>query len=331
MRIFLTGGTGFVGRHLIRALQAKGYDICCLARDDQFLNGFPEYDGHIKITLAKGDLTDQNSLTKIIEQVRPDIVVHLAALTPVRFSYAKPAEYAQVNYIGTVNLIQAIVNSGIRLTQFVHGSTAEVYRSKNGYITEDDALFGGTPYGISKASADYYVQMVHLAYGLPTTILRPTNTFGRTFDLPEESRGYLVEKAAIQMLTSNIAEFDGFSDRKRCWMHIDDHVNSYESVIDSDSALGEIFNVSTNNASTVGDLVHKIASLCEFEGAILWGRNPRPYDPPSLCIDGSKLMKMNGWSPSRSLMEGLERTVEYWKAKLRAPSREIGLDTNVSR
>ena len=99
-------------------------------------------------------------------------------------------------------------------------------------------------------------------------------------------------------------------------MYVDDHVDAYVRVIGNDSAVGEVFNVSPNNAVSVGDLVTQIGSLCKFEGPIRWGNNPRPYDPNSLCVDGRKIANAVGWRARRGLTEGLRLTVEYWKERL---------------
>jgi len=263
-------------------------------------------------------LTDPTSVRKAVRMSKADIIVHTAAITPVRFSFDKPQQYAEVNYIGTINLIQAILEEKIKPRQIVHASTIEVYRSKNGLITEEDPLFGGTPYGISKVAADHYMQMAKIAYDLPITILRGSNTFGRPVSLPEEARGYLVEKAILQMLDPDkrVAEFDGWPDRKRTWLYAPDHVSGYLTVIDNDKAIGEIYNISQNNCTSVGDVVSLISEITGFKGEIRWGVKPRPYDPLCMCADGGKLMKL-GWKAKYSLREGLEKTVFNFRKWLR--------------
>lgn len=307
MHILISGISGFVGRKLLQHLKNQDFEVYGLVRDDAFSKKMPE------VETVKGDLTDLSSLRKAVAKAKPNIIIHLAALTPVRFSFGRQSEYMNVNYLGTSNLIQAVLDEKVRLEQFIHASTAEVYKPKTSLITEEDPLFGSTPYGISKAAADFYVQMAGLAYDLPYTILRPTNTFGRTFDLPEEARGYFVEKAIIQMLTRNTAEFDGLSSSARCWMYREDHVNAYLAVLGRSDAVKQIFNVSPNHPASVGEVVSLIAKLTSFKGIVKWGLNPRPYDPQDLCLDGSKLVKTIGWKPQFTLEKGLEKTIGYWK------------------
>lgn len=305
--ILMTGATGFIGRKLSYQLHNRGYKVYGLVRSDKFSTNIPSY-----IVPVHGDLVVKNSLVKAVMESKPDIVVHLAALTPVRFSFDNPAQYGMVNYIGTVNLIEAIKG---KVRQYVHASTAEVYYPSDGLLVEEDKLWGGTPYGVSKASADFYVQSAMKCWSLPATILRPVNTFGREFELPEEARGYLVEKCIIQMLTSDKAIFDGNPYTRRSWMHVEEHINGYLTVIDNNRAIDSIFNVSPSNCLYVGEIVKIIAELIGFNGEIVWETNPRPYDPPSLCLDGSKLWRL-GWRPLKSLHERLAETIEYWRCKL---------------
>ena len=312
-RVLITGVTGFIGSELAKHLIAEGHIVYGLVREDSFITNLIE--GVIPL---KGDLTERNSLDKAVQESQPEIVIHTAARTPVRFSFADPFSYSRINYEGTANLIQAIVDSKIKIRQFIHASSMEVYQPKEGLILETDCLNGSTPYGISKVAADFYVQMARLAYDLPTTILRGSNTFGRPVQkLPPEAGGYLVEKAILQMINpeTKIAKFDGFPQNKRTWLYAPDHVSGYLTVFDNDKAIGEIFNISQNNCTSVGEVVRMIADITGFDGPIKWGEKPRPYDPLSLCSDGTKLMKL-GWKPQYDLEAGLKKTVEnlrWWR------------------
>lgn len=310
MNVLITGATGFIGSELAKHLLADGYKVHGLVRDDSFSTNLIE-----GIIPLNGDLTDRNSLDKVIAKSQPEIVIHTAAFTPVRFSFSDPFPYSRINYEGTVNLVQAIVDSKIKIRQFIHGSSMEVYQPKEGWIFETDCLNGSTPYGISKVAADFYCQMAHVAYDLPITILRGSNTFGRPIqNLPPEAGGYLVEKTISQMLNpeTTVAEFDGHPWNKRTWLYAPDHVSGYLTVFDNDKAIGEIFNISQNNCTNVGEVVKIIRDITGYDGTIKWGVKPRPYDPINLCMDGSKLMKL-GWKVKYNLEEGLKKAIENLK------------------
>lgn len=310
MNVLITGATGFIGSELAKHLLVDGYKVYGLVREDTFSSNLVE-----GIIPLKGDLIDKPGLDKVIEKSQPEIVIHTAAYTPVRFSFGDPFPYSRINYEGTVNLVQAIVDSKIKIRQFIHGSSMEVYQPKEGLIFETDCLNGSTPYGISKVAADFYCQMARLAYDLPVTILRASNTFGRPLkSLPPEAGGYLVEKTILQMINPEItiAEFDGHPWNKRTWLYAPDHVSSYLAIFDNEKALGEIFNVSQNNCTSVGEVVKIIADITGYDGTIKWGVKPRPYDPLKLCSDGTKLIKL-GWKAKYTLEEGLKKAIENLK------------------
>jgi len=309
MRIFMTGATGFIGSMLAKELVRRGHEVYGFTRKDEFYHNEPE-----GINTLLGDLLNRENIVKAVYASDPDIVIHLGALTPVRKSFRYPQQYAQVNYIGTVNLVETIKHHDIK--QFIFASTSEVYYPWSiNMQKEDDPLFGSTPYGISKVASDLYVQYAGLAYDLPYTILRPCNTFGRPNILPEEAREYLVEKAIIKMLTSKIVLFNGYPDVWRCWMYCSDHIDAYLRVFNDRRCMQEIFNVSPNNPTSVGELVSMIGELINYDGTVKWANDPRPYDPVYLCPDGSKLMSL-GWRPKYTLKKGLKVTIDYWREVL---------------
>lgn len=309
MRILVTGATGFVGSIISERLMAHGHTVYGLTRKDKFYRD-------VGIKEVQGDLMDYATLYNALVESEPDIVVHLAALTPVRFSFRDPAQYMRTNYEGTVNLMKAILAARPNIQQVVVASTAETYKTKHGLITEEDPLYGTTPYGFSKVAMDFYVQMCGEAFNLPYTIMRATNTFGRHFDLPDEARGYLVEKAIIEMLTKDRCVFDGDPFPRRCWIHAGDHVDGYLQVIDRSDAIGHIFNISSGFPLSVGDVVICIKNMIGFKGEIVWDNNPRPTDPMDLCLSGVKMENLIGWSPGINVFNALNRTIDYWREKL---------------
>lgn len=304
----MTGATGFIGSQLLNEL-LDDFEVYALVKKDAFYNKVLPRD----VGLVSGDITEPELGAKI-KDIKPELVVHLASLTPVRFSFERTMDYGRVNYLGTVNLVEAVLRLG-SVRQFVHASTVEVYRSRRGLLDEDDPLEGGTPYGVSKAAADLYVQVAGKSWGLPYTIMRCGNTFGRAFTLPEEARGYLVEKAVISMLKGgSVVRFDGFPDKLRSWMYYTDHVGAYLKVIGNKGATGRAFNAAAWQSS-VGEMVEEVRSLTGYQGEIRWGANPRPNDPEALVEDTGRMGSL-GWMPKVGRREALSRTVEYWKSKL---------------
>ncbi len=317
-RLFLTGCTGFIGSRLVSELRDK-YEIHGLVRNDSFKANTVE-----GFTVHQGSLDNQDRLTELLYAIRPRIIVHLAAYTPVRFSYSNPHAYTATNYTGTAALVESALklNDRSELYQFVYASSAEVYgyRPQDDHAwSEEEAPEGGTPYAISKYAGELYVRYARTR-GLSTTVLRPTNTYGRTFNLPDEARGYFVEKTMIAMLQDphGAIMFDGYPDSSRRWMHADDHVSAYKAVIGEPKALNEIFNVTPfpHGKANLKELTTRLSKLTGFTGRIGWGNDPRPVDPNFLDIDWKKTSSRIGWQAKVPLQEGLARQVEYWREKL---------------
>ncbi len=322
-RLFLTGCTGFIGSRLVSELRDK-YEIHGLVRNDGFKGNTVE-----GFTVHQGSLDNQDRLTDLLYAIRPRIIVHLAALTPVRFSYSNPHAYTATNYTGTAVLVEAALklNERSEVYQFVYASSAEVY----GYNARDDQTWlesdspqGGTPYAISKYAGELYVRYAKTR-GLSTTVLRPTNSYGRTFTLPEEARGYFIEKTIIGMLKNphGAVDFDGYPESSRRWMFADDHVSAYKAVLGEPKALDEIFNVAPSKLgkASLEEVVARLRKLAGFKGKIGWGTDPRPVDPNFLDIDPAKIGSRLGWQAEVPLQEGLARQVEYWREKLVNKSR----------
>lgn len=302
-KILLTGATGFVGSHLTKELVKRDHEVHALVRHSPRASPLPE-----GVEAITGDLLDIFSLKKAMRTVQPEVVCHIAALTPVRYSFDNPFIYAQTNYVGTMNMVHAALKQPT-MERFIHASTAEVYEPRHRPMKEEDKLFGSTPYGVSKVAADHYVQVAGDCYGLPYTILRPSNSYGR-----KRERGYIVEKIITTMLTSDELVLNGSPYIIRDYMHISDHVNGYLRAIESKK--GGIFNISTGKETGVGDLVAIAKSVTDFRGEVRFMGKPRPHDPVYLVLDNAKARAELGWEPKVGLKEGLKLVADFWRSRL---------------
>ena len=197
----------------------------------------------------------------------------------------------------------------------VAASTAEVYGWQPHEPTKENARFyPSSPYGVSKASADTYLQMAMRVYGLKTVILRCNNTYGRTGD-----SNFLTEYAITAMLHGKPV-YIGAPNHVRDYMFADDHVNAFMLAVKNDASIGNAFNVSPGNPISNLELAKKIASLVGYTGKFVEGsyppgypRRPSDLDTEYIVLDSSKIRGQLGWKPSVSLQEGLERTIEAWR------------------
>ena len=302
-KVFLTGGTGFIGSHLAPKLIEKGYNVHLLVRHSPTQAPLPK-----KAKIHIGDILDIHSLRKIVKEVQPHYVLHLAALTPVRFSIANPFIYAKTIYLGTMNMVDAALESDA-LKKFVHASSAEVYEPKDGELKETDKLNGITPYGISKVAADLYIRNAYDNYGLPYIVLRPTNTFGR-----KTEKGYFIEKVITTMMTSNKLLLNGDPSVVRDWLYVEDHVNGYVKAIES-KKTNEVYNIGTRTGKTLKETVDTIKVMLDWKGKVEWGRKPR-NEPKTLVLNSLKAYSELGWEPEYTFKQGIEKVIEFWKWKL---------------
>jgi len=239
-------------------------------------------------------------------------------LTPVRLSFENPFPYMSTNFEGTVDVVHAILEKAPK-ARLIYASSAEVYGWQTGRepILETAALNPASPYAVSKEAADQYVRMAVKVDNLKATVLRPNNTYGRRGE-----KGFITEYLISTMLKDKTCHI-GAPESVRDYMYIDDHVNSYLLAMNSEKAIGEVFNVSPENPVTNRELAHIIAKLTGFKGKIVHGsyppgypQRPSTWDPDYFVLDSTKIRKILGWKPTVTLEEGLKRTVETWKAAL---------------
>jgi nucleoside-diphosphate-sugar epimerase len=312
--VFITGITGFIGSNIARALVEEGSDVYGLVRhvsrfELRSLEPILE-----KIHFVEGDLGEYHSVRSAIASVAPKVIIHLGALTPVRHSFEDPYPYARINYEGTMNVAHAALEVSPN-TRVIAASTAEVYGWQPHVPTSEDArLNPSSPYAVSKAAADAYLQMAVKIYGLKATVLRCNNTYGRVGE-----RGFLVEYLISSMIAGRTV-YIGAPDHIRDYMFVDDHVNAYVRAVTSAEATGEAFNVSPGNPVSNIALAKKVAELVNFKGRIVAGSYPPGYPmrPPQwdtdyIVLDSQKIRAKLGWKPSVSLDDGLKRVLDLWK------------------
>ena len=312
--VLITGCTGFIGSNLTIKLVEEGYQVFGLVRHtsrSELDSLRPVID---QIHFIEGDLCEYHSLLSAVETSNPQFILHLGALTPVRLSYEDPFPFLRTNFLGTCNLVHSILERAPK-ARLIAASTAEVYGWQGSRpLKEDTRLRPSSPYAVSKAAADEYIQMATRVYGLKATVLRCNNTYGR-----KRERGFLVEYLITSMLDGGPV-YVGSPAHVRDYMWIDDHVNAYLLSMEKESAEGEVFNVSPGNPISNIDLAKKLAEMIHFTGQIVEGSYPPGYpmrpsklDTKYIILDSSRIMKRLGWKPGVTLDEGLARAVDYWR------------------
>jgi len=304
VKILLTGSTGHIAAALIPKLHELGH----------FVVGFERYNSHRYgippgIETVYGNIADFSAVHRVIRKVKPDVVIHLAALaTQDRYAYENWEEMLRVNMMGTINLVEACLRENLELKRFLHASSCEVYGIHYAFpIKENMKLYPQSPYNVSKIAAELYLNYVYQTYQLPVVILRPFQTYGFG------KRRTVIESTIQQMLTSNEVCL-GDPTPIRDWIHVNDHVNAYLTCLEHPKAIGEPINFCTGIGTSIRQMVEMLKSTCSFEGEIKWHTQPkRLNDIPYLVGNPTKAENLLNWKAKIPLKEGLTMEVEKWR------------------
>jgi nucleoside-diphosphate-sugar epimerase len=300
MKIFLTGGNGFIGQHLLPRL--VDHDVVHLAHD-----------------LREHQLVQQQLLS-----VNPDMVLHLAARTEVEQSFTEQITFSEINYVGTVNLLEAARQCS-NLKRFVFASTMEVYgwqpvsdQIQRGDVPAVIPAFDETtvprpnaPYAVAKLACENYIQYCNRSFGLPYTIFRQTNSYGRT-----DNDFFVTERVISQMLRNPDEIWLGAADPYRNFIFIDDLIDAWCAVIDhTQRGINQTYCVGPNNAVSIRDYAAMIAQKLNWHGVIHWNSRPsRPGEVFLLNSSNQKITNDLGWQPQVELSQGLDLTIQRWKS-----------------
>ncbi len=315
MKALITGVTGFAGSYLAELLVAenKGEVIGLHATDRHLKNVEAIKD---KIRLEKINLLDASETNRIISEIKPDVVFHLAASTFVGDSFKKPAEFIANNSAAQINVLESVKENNLLGTKIVIVSSAHVYglvKEKDLPIDEDTPFHPDSPYSVSKITQDYLGSSYYAAYNLQTVMLRPFNHIG-----PRLSSNISVSRFAKQ-----IAEIEkglqeplmtvGNLEAKRDFTDVRDMVRAY--VLSAEKCdNGEAYNIGTGVSHKIGDVLEQLLSLAKVSIDVAQDESLlRPSDIHELRCDVTKFKEATGWTPTVSLEKSLQDTLDYWR------------------
>jgi len=306
LRILVTGATGFVGRHVIPRLVEQGNEVYSLER---YVTGRYVLGQRREVKTVFGDLKDYFSIKRIIREVQPDVVIHLASISPVAYSYDHPHEVIETNFLGIVSLAESCLREAPHFKQFLLASSSETYGNGPTPKTEDTPQNPNSPYAVSKLACEKYLLYMRDAHNFPVTILRNFNTYGR-----KDNTHFVVERSIVQMLQGNTVRL-GDPTPIRDFVYIDDHVNAYLSCLGQpEKSIGQILNFCTGRGVSIKEIVELLSELTSFKGEIVWNTIPaRPLDIEVLVGDYSKAKRLLGWAPKYQLEDGLRICIDYFK------------------
>ena len=298
---------GFIGsNHIIHTLNTTKHNITNLDKLGTGSNptNLIEYEKHPNYRFIKDDITNTQTITKILETI--DLVINFAAETHVDRSIQNPHPFIQSNYIGAYTLLDAERNADHEITH-IQVSTDEVYGDiLDGSHTEQDNLKPSNPYSATKAAADLLCKAYTRTYGLKTIVTRCTNNYG-----PRQFPEKLIPKTNIRALNNLQIPIYGTGESIRDWLYVTDHCTAINHLIEHGKP-GETYNISAGNEISVLDIVHQILDHLEKPEILLTHVQDRPGHDVRYSLDSTKLRKL-GWKPTHNFKESLENTVNWYK------------------
>lgn len=316
--ILVTGADGFIGSHLTEALVRQGHKVRAFVLYNSFNSwGWldqcnPEMMGHFEV--FTGDIRDPHGVKEAMKGC--DAVLHLAALIAIPFSYHSPDTYVDTNIKGTLNILQAARELGVR--RIVHTSTSEVYGTARFVpITEAHPLQGQSPYSATKIAADQLAYSFFASFGLPVVTVRPFNTYG-----PRQSARAVIPTIITQLVSGKRQISLGAVSPTRDFNYVQDTVAGFIAALNSDHGLGEVVNLGSNFEISIGDTAQLIAETMSIEVEIITDEvrlRPENSEVERLWADNSKAKQLFGWRPNYGGREGFKRglmeTVEWFKKR----------------
>ncbi len=310
-KILITGACGFIGSHLSELFVKKGYKVSAFDRYNSTYNL-----GHLKnsefkkdINFLFGDIRDYDSVFKASKG--KDIILHLAALVGIPYSYYSPLAYIKTNIEGTYNVLETSKN--LNIDQLIVTSTSETYGSaKSIPIKENHRLIGQSPYSASKISADQLSISYWRSFKLPVKIIRPFNTFG-----PRQSSRAVIPSIITQALDNKNIKL-GNLNTTRDFTYVTDICDAYLKLMKINNFYGQPINVGSNKELSIFEMAKKIVKIINPKLKIIVEKRrirPSQSEVMRLKCDNKLILNKCSWRPKVNFNQGLLKTIEWIKSQ----------------
>ncbi len=306
MRILVTGGAGFIGSNIADALVRYGHEVAVL--DD--LSTGKEKNVSDGIKLYRADILDNDALTRIFDEFRPEVISHQAAKADVRESLAKPQYYAEVNIIGSLNVLENARRVGTR--KVIYAGTGGATYGEPQYlpVREDHPVNPLDPYGASKHHVEHYLFLYKYNYGLTYTVLRYPNVYGPRQN-PFGEAG-VIAIFTYKMLKGETPVINGKGDKERDFCFVGDVARA--NVLALDRGDNQIYNIGSGVGTNINTIYEKLQQATGFDKPVHYAPD-KPGEVYKIYLDASKAGKDLGWEANVGLDEGLKLTVESLRAQ----------------
>lgn len=305
-RILVTGADGFIGSHLVEELILQGHEVRAFVMYNSFNSwGWLDHSPakvRESMEIFAGDIRDPHGVKEAMKGC--GVVMHLAALIGIPYSYHSPDTYVDTNVRGTLNVVQAARELGVE--KVIHTSTSEVYGTARFVpITEEHPLQGQSPYSASKIGADQIALSFYTSFGTPVAVVRPFNTYG-----PRQSARAIIPTVITQIAGGSRTLKLGALHPTRDFNYVQDTVQGFIAAAEAERGVGEVVNIGSNYEISIGDTVRLIAEVMGAEVEVETEDirlRPEKSEVERLWADNAKAKALFGWEPRYGGREGLKR------------------------
>lgn len=306
MRVIVTGGAGFIGSHIVDQYIAAGHEVAVV--DNLWEEGGgKEANLNPQARFYRADITDEAALTKIFDEIRPEVVSHQAAQHSVAVSTKNPKLDARVNVLGLLNVLSNCTRVGTR--KIIFASSGATYGTPVRLpLDEEVPQLPESPYGITKMVAEHYLRYWHEANGLNYTALRYGNIYGPRQD-PNGEAG-VIAIFARRFLAHESVRIDWDGEQRKDYVYVEDVARA--NLLAINRGDNDIFCLGTGKPTSVNEIYAILAEITGYEPEIV--RAPkRAGDIYLAYFNSSKAERILGWQPSVSFEEGVKATVDFFR------------------
>jgi len=311
VKILVTGGAGFIGSAFVRMAIAET-DLGVVNLDKLTYAGNLEnlkaVERSPRYRFVHGDICDRALVDALMEEEKPEAIVHFAAESHVDRSILSPEPVIRTNFNGTFTMLDGARKH--KVGRFVHVSTDEVYGSLEAPLeaTEAFPLNPSSPYSASKAGSDLLVRSYFVTFKLPVVITRASNNYG-PYHFPEK----LIPLMITNAFDERPLPVYGDGQQVRDWLYVDDHCRGILAVLRK-GRDGEIYNIGGNRSLPNLDVVRKVLALTGQPESLIQYVADRPGHDRRYALSSEKLMRETGWAPAMDFETGLARTIAWYQA-----------------